>query len=176
MEESNEHPLVSSRIPYEYATHIRTLYIYLITPRRFLVELAGLFLCHAMAAMRFPLLVALLFAPARALDNGLGLTPPLGYNAYDHVGCCDCSAQTKLSVGTHSPTLFTHRRRSVGRRVGSAGANETTMKEQGQALIDTGMHKLGFVYVNSDCGWMGGRHPNGTLFENPTKFRASLPT
>ena len=24
MEESNEHPLVSSRIPYEYATHIRT--------------------------------------------------------------------------------------------------------------------------------------------------------
>ena len=27
MEESNEHPLVSSRIPYEYATHIRTLYI-----------------------------------------------------------------------------------------------------------------------------------------------------
>ena len=22
------------------------------------------------------------------LDNGLGLTPPLGYNAYDHVGCC----------------------------------------------------------------------------------------
>eukprot|EP01046_Picozoa_sp_COSAG06_P046280 COSAG06_NODE_6536_length_2891_cov_1.996777_2_plen_294_part_00 len=128
-----------------------------------------------MAAMRFPLLVALLFAPARALDNGLGLTPPLGYNAYDHVGCCDCSAQTKLSVGTHSPTLFTHRRRSVGRRVGSAGANETTMKEQGQALIDTGMHKLGFVYVNSDCGWMGGRHPNGTLFENPTKFRASLP-
>ena len=27
MEESNEHPLVSSRIPYEYATHLRTLYI-----------------------------------------------------------------------------------------------------------------------------------------------------
>eukprot|EP01052_Picozoa_sp_SAG31_P083933 SAG31_NODE_44166_length_264_cov_0.618182_1_plen_37_part_01 len=37
------------------------------------------------------------------------------------------------------------------------------MKEQGQALIDTGLQKLGFVYVNSDCGWMGGRHPNGTL-------------
>lgn len=76
----------------------------------------------------------------RALDNGLGLTPPLGYNAYDHVGCC---------------------------------ANETTMKEQGQALIDTGLQKLGFVYVNSDCGWMGGRHPNGTLYESPTKFRES---
>jgi hypothetical protein len=54
-------------------------------------------------------------------------------------------------------------------------ANETTMKEQGQALIDTGLQKLGFVYVNSDCGWMGGRHPNGTLYESPTKFRESLP-
>jgi alpha-galactosidase len=52
-------------------------------------------------------------------------------------------------------------------------ANETTMKEQGQALIDTGLQKLGFVYVNSDCGWMGGRHPNGTLYESPTKFRES---
>ncbi len=49
------------------------------------------------------------------------------------------------------------------------------MKEQGQALIDTGLQKLGFVYVNSDCGWMGGRHPNGTLYESPTKFRESLP-
>ena len=41
---------------------------------------------------------------------GLGLTPPLGYNAYDHVGCC---------------------------------ANETTMKQQGNALITTGLFKLG---------------------------------
>ena len=24
-----------------------------------------------------------------------------------------------------------------------------------------------------DCGWMGGRHPNGTLYESPTKFRES---
>ena len=56
------------------------------------------------------LLAAALLAPAtRALDNGLGLTPPLGYNAYDHVGCC---------------------------------ANETTMKEQGQALIDTGLREF----------------------------------
>ena len=83
----------------------------------------------------------LLAAPGTALDNGLGLTPPLGYNAYDHVGCC---------------------------------ANETTMKEQGQALIDTGLQKLGFVYVNSDCGWMGGRHPNGTLYASPTKFPSGM--
>lgn len=34
----------------------------------------------------------------------------------------------------------------------------------GQALIDTGLHALGYKYVNMDCGWMGGRHPNGTLY------------
>lgn len=79
--------------------------------------------------------------PALALNNGLGLTPPLGYNAYDHVGCC---------------------------------ANETTMMQQGQALIDTGLHKLGYKYVNMDCGWIGGRRTNGTLFESPTKFPRGL--
>ena len=76
------------------------------------------------------------------LDNGLGLTPPLGYNAYDHVGCC---------------------------------ANETTMKQQGQALIDLGFRELGYNHVNMDCGWMGGRHANGTLYESPSKFREFLP-
>ena len=100
---------------------------------------------HTCAAMRVAralgVAMLLLAAPGAALDNGLGLTPPLGYNAYDHVGCC---------------------------------ANETTMKEQGQALIDTGLQKLGFVYVNSDCGWMGGRHPNGTLYESPTKFPSGM--
>ena len=31
-----------------------------------------------------------------------------------------------------------------------------------------------YKYVNLDCGWMGGRHPNGTLFENHAKFPAGL--
>ena len=44
----------------------------------------------------------------------------------------------------------------------------------GQALIDTGLHALGYKYVNMDCGWMGGRHPNGTLYESPTKFPAGM--
>lgn len=78
---------------------------------------------------------------AASLNNGLGLTPPLGYNSYDHVGCC---------------------------------ANETLLKQQGEALISTGLHSLGFRYVNMDCGWMGGRHSNGTLFESPTKFPSGI--
>lgn len=60
----------------------------------------------ARVAWTFALPTLFALATTHALDNGLGLTPPLGYNAYDHVGCC---------------------------------ANETTMKEQGQALIDTGV-------------------------------------
>ena len=75
------------------------------------------------------------------LDNGLGLTPPMGYNAYDHVGCC---------------------------------ADETTLKAQGAALIATGLAKLGFVYVNADCGWMGGRRSDGTLYENEAKFPSGM--
>lgn len=90
--------------------------------------------CAATLALALP-------GGALALDNGLGLLPPLGYNAYDHVGCC---------------------------------ANESTMKAQGQALLDSGLHALGFTYVNMDCGWMGGRHPNGTIYESPTKFPAGM--
>eukprot|EP01045_Picozoa_sp_COSAG04_P037196 COSAG04_NODE_9385_length_868_cov_1.394018_1_plen_101_part_00 len=29
-------------------------------------------------------------------------------------------------------------------------------------------------YVNMDCGWMGGRHANGTLYESATKFPHGL--
>jgi hypothetical protein len=73
-----------------------------------------------MAQSNVPVILGILIitsatSTTHALDNGLGLTPPMGYNAYDHVGCC---------------------------------ANETTMKEQGQALIDRGLFALGYKYVN----------------------------
>ena len=78
---------------------------------------------------------------AAALDNGLGLTPPMGYNAYDHVGCC---------------------------------ANESNLKATASAILSQGLDKLGYEYVNMDCGWMGGRFPNGTLFESATKFPSGM--
>ena len=65
----------------------------------------------------------------------------MGYNAYDHVGCC---------------------------------ANETTMMAMADALVALGFDKLGYKYVNMDCGWMGGRHANGTLYESATKFPNGL--
>ena len=65
----------------------------------------------------------------------------MGYNAYDHVGCC---------------------------------ANETNLKATAEAMISHGFDKLGYSYVNMDCGWMGGRHANGTLYESASKFPSGL--
>eukprot|EP00937_MAST-01D_sp_MAST-1D-sp2_P005112 g5112.t1 len=66
----------------------------------------------------------------------------MGYNAYDHVGCC---------------------------------ATEETMRAQADALVRTGLSKLGYEYVNADCGWIGGRHANGTLYESSGKFPSGMP-
>ena len=88
------------------------------------------------------MLLVALPQPALALNNGLGRTPPMGYNAYDHVGCC---------------------------------ATEETMRAQADALVRTGLSKLGYEYVNADCGWIGGRHANGTLYESSAKFPSGMP-
>eukprot|EP00039_Didymoeca_costata_P030852 m.31736 g.31736 ORF g.31736 m.31736 type:complete len:452 (+) comp8343_c0_seq2:82-1437(+) len=95
------------------------------------------------SAMRSTLSLSLLcvLPITMGLNNGLGRTPPMGYNAYDHVGCC---------------------------------ASEATMLKQAQAMKDNGLIELGYTYVNSDCGWIGGRHPNGTLYESPTKFPSGM--
>ena len=42
---------------------------------------------------------------ATGLDNGLGLTPPMGYNAYDHVGCC-VSTQCKAAQNYTTDSLL----------------------------------------------------------------------
>jgi alpha-galactosidase len=34
-----------------------------------------------------PLLLALLLAVSAPLDNGVGLTPPMGWNSWNHFGC-----------------------------------------------------------------------------------------
>ena len=40
------------------------------------------------------MMLALTGSLAVGLDNGLALTPPMGYNAYDHIGCC--ASETSL--------------------------------------------------------------------------------
>ena len=76
-----------------------------------------------------PLLLApLLLAPAAALDNGLGRTPPLGWSGFNFF---------------------------------AFELNETIMLETADAMISTGLAKLGFQYVNLDAGWLtSARDPN----------------
>lgn len=54
--------------------------------------------------MKILVLCFLGIIPVYALDNGLGLTPPLGYNSYDHIGCC--ANETSLKEQGKSVDFF----------------------------------------------------------------------
>nr|CAD1836246.1 unnamed protein product [Ananas comosus var. bracteatus] len=54
------------------------------------------------------------------LANGLGVTPPMGWNSWNHFNCL---------------------------------INETVIKETADALVSTGLAKLGYRYVNIDDCW-----------------------
>ncbi|XP_048495078.1 alpha-galactosidase 1 isoform X2 [Beta vulgaris subsp. vulgaris] len=54
------------------------------------------------------------------LSNGLALTPPMGWNSWNHFGC---------------------------------GVTEKIVKETADALVSTGLSKLGYKYVNIDDCW-----------------------
>lgn len=54
------------------------------------------------------------------LANGLGVTPPMGWNSWNHFGC---------------------------------NINESTIRETADAIISTGLAKLGYKYVNIDDCW-----------------------
>ncbi|OEL20925.1 Alpha-galactosidase [Dichanthelium oligosanthes] len=56
----------------------------------------------------------------RAFENGLGRTPQMGWNSWNHFGC---------------------------------GINEDLIKQTADALVNTGLAKLGFEYVNIDDCW-----------------------
>ncbi|CAL9055862.1 unnamed protein product, partial [Musa banksii] len=54
------------------------------------------------------------------LANGLGMTPPMGWNTWNHFYC---------------------------------DINETIIRESADALVSTGLAKLGYRYVNIDDCW-----------------------
>ncbi|KAF2312324.1 hypothetical protein GH714_034213 [Hevea brasiliensis] len=54
------------------------------------------------------------------LANDLGITPPMGWNSWNHFGC---------------------------------QIDENMIKETADALVSTGLHKLGYTYVNIDDCW-----------------------
>lgn len=84
------------------------------------------------------LLLCLFFSPALSLDNGLGLTPQMGWNSWNYFGC---------------------------------NISEAVFQTAGQQLIQTGLSKLGYIYVNiDDCWSLKSRDAEGKIVPDPTKF------
>jgi alpha-galactosidase len=55
----------------------------------------------------------------------------------------------------------------------SPGGSQVTsafVRANAEALIASGLAAKGYVYVNVDEGWLLGRRPNGTIYEDRTKF------
>ncbi|KAG8645989.1 hypothetical protein MANES_10G110300v8 [Manihot esculenta] len=76
------------------------------------------------------------------LDNGLGLTPPMGWNSWNHFHC---------------------------------QINKTIVKETADALVSTGLARLGYVYVNiDDCWGESKRDQQGNLVANKTTFPSGI--
>jgi len=52
--------------------------------------------------------------------------------------------------------------------------NENTIKKTADAIINRGLHALGYTYVNLDDCWAGGRFPNGTVYSDPLSFPSGI--
>lgn len=76
------------------------------------------------------------------LSNGLSITPPMGWNSWNHFGC---------------------------------SINETLIRETADALVSSGLAKLGYKYVNIDDCWAEyERSPEGYLVPHKSTFPSGM--
>ncbi|KAI3880476.1 hypothetical protein MKW92_006148 [Papaver armeniacum] len=76
------------------------------------------------------------------LDNGLGSTPPMGWNSWNHFNC-------KI--------------------------DEIIIRQTADALVSTGLAKLGYEYVNLDDCWAeSARDSEGNLVANKSTFPSGI--
>lgn len=54
--------------------------------------------------------------------------------------------------------------------------NESIIKSQADALVTTGLKDAGYIYLNIDDGFFGGRDSNGKLLIHPTRFPNGMRT
>lgn len=86
--------------------------------------------------------VSLLLASVKTLDNGLGLTPQMGWNSWNKFAC---------------------------------DINEDVIKGTADRIIELGLNKLGYEYVNIDDCWMlADRDDNGHMIVDPVAFPSGM--
>ena len=81
-----------------------------------------------------------------ALDNGLGVAgPSMGWSSWNHFG----------GNGSH----------------GNGKLNDTVLRQVADAMVSSGLARVGYEYVNLDDGWAIGRYPgNKSLIPDPDLF------
>eukprot|EP01102_Stenamoeba_stenopodia_P020805 TRINITY_DN8243_c0_g1_i4.p1 TRINITY_DN8243_c0_g1~~TRINITY_DN8243_c0_g1_i4.p1 ORF type:complete len:439 (-),score=84.44 TRINITY_DN8243_c0_g1_i4:151-1410(-) len=88
------------------------------------------------------LLLATLISPfVHALNNGLGLTPPMGWNTWCTYGPCETDY-----------------------------CNQTEVMSMADAMASNGMYELGYRYINLDDCWADYRNSTGWLQPDPQRF------
>ena len=103
----------------------------------------------------FPLV--LLLAPARSLENGVGATPPMGFNPWNCFGIS--------SKGTCKLPLPWLQR--AGAKQPCHGFNESVIMGVARAIEGSPLKAAGYEYVNLDCGYSTGfRGEDGSLTVN----------
>ena len=107
----------------------------------------------------FPLV--LLLAPARSLENGVGATPPMGFNPWNCFGIS--------SKGTCKLPLPWRQR--AGAKQPCHGFNESVIMGVARAIEGSPLKAAGYEYVNLDCGYSTGfRGEDGSLTVNRERY------
>ncbi|KAF4676461.1 hypothetical protein FOL47_006099 [Perkinsus chesapeaki] len=90
----------------------------------------------------------LLYRITEGLDNGLGLTPPMGWLSWEKYRCeTNCKKHPKSCI------------------------NEDLYKRMADALVDQGYKDVGYEYVNiDDCWALKERDANGQMVPDPERF------
>lgn len=98
------------------------------------------------------LLLVTAFFGAKALDNGLALTPPMGWLSWQRYRCnTDCKNQPDECIG------------------------ENLYKAQADRMVSDGYRDAGYVYVNIDDCWpMKDRDANGRLVADTARFPSGI--
>lgn len=97
---------------------------------------------YSRKAFSIATVLSLLFVNSNALNNGVGLTPAMGWNTWNKYGC---------------------------------NINADIIKSNADRIIQLGLDRIGYVYVNiDDCWQLAERDENGRIKHDETKFPGGM--